>query len=168
MKKNPAFNGSRDRMAPGRLSRHGFLGEDDRPLDEIIAADVAALERHGVTTEQVADLIDMLHEEADAGLETPRRICDGKLTVKLTEVKGLMPCPFACGYHGHKASIQVTAGERTLTVTPMHAHLIREHGFFQGKGSPFRLEPAVVAELVRLCDIAPRTDGDENDVQESA
>jgi hypothetical protein len=34
----------------------------------------------------------------------------------------------------------------------MHIHLIDSHGFYEGKGSPFRLEPAA---LVEILDIQP-------------
>lgn len=35
--------------------------------------------------------------------------------------------------------------------TPLDAHLIAEHGFFEGKGSPYRIEPKELISLYRLC-----------------
>ena len=151
MKKNPLSLAAQERMAPGRLSRGGFLGTDDRPIEEIVAADQAALEQAGVSREQLADLVDDLHRRADAALEGPVTLGGGRVHVRLIEVMGRIPCPFACGFRTHKASLEVTAGDLRLTLTPMHAHLIRAHGFFQGKGSDFRVEPADLAALYRLC-----------------
>ena len=151
MKKNPLRQSQRELMAPGRLSRDGFLGGDDRTLDDIVAADQAVLEESGVSAEQIADLLDELHEAADEALENPRELFDGKVTVRLIEVRGLIPCPFACSFHTHKANVMVTAGRLAFTFTPLSAHLIREHGFFQGKGSSFRLEPEELVRLYRLC-----------------
>ena len=125
MKRNPANAKTRTMMERGRLARDGFLGDDMRPLDEIVAA--------------------------DAALETPRDLYDGRVQVQLTEVMGRISCPFGCGSRSHKAAIQVRAGDLAFVFTPLHAHLIREHGFFQGKGSWFRLEPAELIALYRRC-----------------
>jgi len=149
MKRNPANDKVRTMMGRGRLARDGFLGDDMRPLDEIVAADDAALAAAGVSRADLADLLDELHAAADAALETPRDLYDGKVQVQLTEVMGRISCPFGCGSRSHKAAIQVRAGELAFVFTPLHAHLIREHGFFQGKGSWFRLEPAELIALYR-------------------
>ncbi|MFO7820911.1 MAG: hypothetical protein R6V56_02465 [Lentisphaeria bacterium] len=151
MKHNPAEDAIRKRMAPGELSLDGFLGEDNRSIAEIVDADVARLEMLGVSREKVADVIDAIHRVADEGLETEREMCDGKLHVRMEEGMGGIPCPFGCGYQGHKGIIHVKMPDREISLTPLHGHLIREHGFFQGRGSVFRLAPDTAAELCRLC-----------------
>ncbi|MCK5803979.1 MAG: hypothetical protein KAI66_14170 [Lentisphaeria bacterium] len=151
MKANPKNIRTRNRMSPGRLSLAGFLGDDPRTLDDIVEADLATLEAEGVSCEQIADFLDHLHEAADSALEAPTSTCSGKATVQLTETMGRIPCPFACGVRAHKAVIQVTIDGETLQLTPLQIHLIREHSFFQGRGSVFRLEPAHLAQLCRLC-----------------
>jgi hypothetical protein len=40
-------------------------------------------------------------------------------------------------------------GNDLLTYTPLDAHLIAAHGFFEGKGSPYRIEPADLIALYR-------------------
>ncbi len=151
MKRNPVLAALRQRLAPGRLSRAGFLGGDPRPLDELVAADLAALDDAGVTPGQVADLLDALHRAADEGLEAPREVFGGRATVEIVEGMGRIPCPFGCGFRSHKAVVHVKAGTLDLRFTPLHAHLIREHGFFQGRGSEFRLEPHELVELYVAC-----------------
>lgn len=147
MKRNPAEQAIRDRMQAGALSRDGFLGADTRNLDDIIAADLAVVEEAGLTTDQLADLLDALHAAADEELERPVALAAGRVTAQLTEVMGRIPCPFACGHRSHKAVIEVRFGNKLLMVTPLNAHLIRAHGFFQGKGASFRLEPADLVAL---------------------
>jgi hypothetical protein len=151
MKRNPSLAAVRQRMAPGRLSATGFLGEDERPLDEIVAADLAQLDESGVTPSQIADLLDELHRVADEGLEAPRPACDGRASAEVVESMGRISCPFACGVRSHKAVVHVKAGSIDLYFTPLHAHLIREHGFFQGRGSEFRLEPRDLVALYVAC-----------------
>lgn len=150
MKENPRFSPVRERMAPGRLSEEGFLGTDSRSLEDIVADDLAVLAEAGIDRNELADFLDEIHRAADAALETPTTLYDGRLTVQSTEVMGRIPCPFACGYRTHKATIRVTTRTGSLDLTPLHNHLIREHGFFQGRGSAFRLEPRDLIDLYRL------------------
>jgi len=151
MKRNPSLATVRQRMAPGRLSGTGFLGDDERPLDEIIAADLAELDEAGLAPGQVADLLDELHRVADAGLEAPQPAFGGRAIAEVVEGMGRISCPFACGVRSHKAVVHVKAGSLDVRFTPLHAHLIREHGFFQGRGSEFRLEPRDVVALYVAC-----------------
>ena len=159
MKKNPADAATRDRMQPGAISAEGFLGADDRPIAEIVAADEAVLEEAGVTREQLGDMLEEIHRRADEGFGATVPLGRG-VKAELTEVMGRIPCPFGCGARAHKAVIRVTLpDERQVLVTPLHAHLIREHGFFQGGGSVFRLEPRDVIAMFRLL-TTPAPDAD--------
>ena len=151
MKQNPASSRLLQRLAPGRLSSSGFLGRDDRPIEEIVAADLAELEAAALSTAQVADLLDELQRSATAGLEAPRSACGGRATVQLFEAMGRIPCPFACGVRTPKAVVQVKAGPLDLSFTPLQAHLRREQGSLQARGRPSRLEPRDLAALHAAC-----------------
>ncbi|MBT4820796.1 MAG: hypothetical protein HON70_34125, partial [Lentisphaerae bacterium] len=119
------------------------------PIPDIIAADAAVLESAGVLPEQLADILDELHDAADAAQEAPVDLYDGRVTVQIAEVMGRIPCPFACGHRAHKACITIRFGGQETILTPLHAHLIREHTFFQGQGAPFRVPPSVLIALYR-------------------
>ncbi len=153
MKKNPAEQITRDRLEPGHLSVEGFLGTDDRPLADIIAADTGAVEAEGLTVEQLGDFLEHLHVTADGGWESRVPMYDGKISVRSDETLGQIPCPFACGAQCHKAEISVkdADGEDLMKFTPLDAHLISAHGFFEGKGAHYRLEPKDVIALYRRC-----------------
>ena len=151
MKQNPALATVLQRLAPGRLSRSGFLGQDDRPIEEIVAADLAELDAAGVSGTQIADLLDELHRSADEGLEAPCDVFGGRATVQIIETMGRLSCPFACGFRTHKGVVHVKAGTVDVIFTPLQAHLIREHGFFQGRGGDFRLEPRDLVALYVAC-----------------
>lgn len=151
MQHNPAEDEIRQRMAPGALSRDGFLGKDNRDIDEIVDADVAHLQELGMSIEQLADILDRIHEVADEGLETEREMCGGKVRVRMEEGMGGISCPFGCGYKGHKGIIHVVLPDHEIRFTPLHPHMVRAHGFLEGRGSTFRLDPEVAAELYRLC-----------------
>jgi len=151
MKIDPSEAAIRRRMQPGMLSRDGFLGDDQRNIAEIIAADQAELANAEISNAELADLLDELHQAASAGFGDECCCCNGKLKVRLIEVAGRLPCPFACGSRARKAVLEVQLPQQTLQITPLQSHLIRAHGFFQGTGSPFRLEPAAAIALYRLC-----------------
>jgi hypothetical protein len=137
-------------MQAGVLSGAGFLGDDERPLAEIVAADRATLEQAGLTVHDVADLLEHLHEVADRGFGASVAIAGGRVKVWIQEVMGRIPCPYACGFRAHKAVVTVSAAAGEFQFTPLSAHLIREHGFFEGKGSPFRIEPEELVALFRV------------------
>jgi hypothetical protein len=153
MKHNPADQLIRDRLEPGALSIKGFLGTDDRPIADIIAADTGEVEAAGLTVEVLGDFLEHLHVTADGAWESRIPMFDGKISVRSDETLGQIPCPFACGASCHKAIIIVkdANGEDLMHFTPLDAHLIREHGFFEGKGSPYRIPPASLISLYRLC-----------------
>ena len=153
MKENPADQAIRDRLEPGHLSIEGFLGDDKRPLADIIADDTGLVEAAGLTVKELGDFLEHLHVTADGGWESRVPMYDGKITVRSDETLGLIPCPFACGAHCHKAEISVknSDGEDLLKFTPLDAHLISAHGFFEGHGAHYRVEPQALIVLYRLC-----------------
>jgi hypothetical protein len=133
----------------GELTRDGFLGSDARSIFEIIRSDAEKLARLGETAVTLADFLQGLLDEGKKGLEGPV-IADGR-TLQIRWERGMIPCPF--GEPGAHSKITVTAAEsgsdRILRFSQLCIHLIREHGFFGGKGSAFRMEPEEIIGLMR-------------------
>ena len=70
----------------------------------------------------------------------------------------MLPSPFGDPkrlYHKIVATVQNKALNKKLTYTQLNVHMIRDHGFFEGKGSIYRLEPE---ELVEFLEISPKED----------
>lgn len=153
MKENPADQATRERLEPGHLSVDGFLGDDKRPIADIIAADTGIVEAAGLNVETLGNFLEKLHVTADGGWEGRVPMFDGKISVRSDETLGQIPCPFACGAQCHKAEIIVkdADGNDLLRFTPLDAHLIAAHGFFEGKGAHYRIEPQALVVLYRLC-----------------
>ena len=138
-----------ERMAPGALCAEGFLGSDHRELPEIIAADAAAVEAAGLTNERIAAELKKLFDAAVA--ELGRRLeVSANLTAVWHEGMGRIPCPFGtCGTFP-KGEVELTSasiGEKAV-LTALSVHLIAEHGFCGGRGSPYRIEPAALVRLL--------------------
>lgn len=151
MKQTPQEQAVSARMAPGVLSREGFLGEDRRPLAEILQVDRAALEALGLTAERLADRMEDVLRAAMAamGEEVP---AGPGWAVKFHEAMGRIACPWGgCGVFAKgEAELFEATSPAVLRLAPLSVHLVREHAFFQGRGSRYRLEPALLARALGL------------------
>ncbi len=72
--------------------------------------------------------------------------------VRVDSVRGRLPCPFGDPGIFPKTNVTVrnTRTGREITYTDLHIHLVRVHGFYEGRGSPFRLEPKDLAEVLEI------------------
>lgn len=145
MKTSPATDRIIKRMKPGALTRDGFLGNDDRPLHEIIDADDEAVTRLGLTHAGIANRLEYLAEIGRKGYGTPMSYMK-TYQITVEEVKGRIACPWGrCGTFP-KGTIKIRNLNSDIEVqtTPLGIHMIRCHGFYQGRGAPYRLEPDVL------------------------
>lgn len=150
MKENPKNEQYRDTMEEGELVKDGFLGEDERPVDEIVAADQALLAGAGFTAERIGAAMRALTRQGMAGMG--EEVDAGEYLVKSEEYMGLIGCPFKDNHRAAKRNTTATRKStgRAMMWTDLGIHLIQKHGFFQGKGSPYRLEPLELAAFLGL------------------
>ena len=155
MKETPQEKLIYDNFTPGKITKEGFLGDDTRHIHDIIAADMHTLDQLGVTQEQIADRLQYFIEEGKKGLESVVDL--GDFTTQVIWSRGMLPSPFADPkklYHKIIATVVNKQLQKTIRYTQLNVHLIRDHGFFEGKTSVFRLEPA---EVVQVLDIKPES-----------
>lgn len=156
MKLRPIEKEAFAKMGPGIITAQGFLGNDTRPPEEIIAEDERDFAGLGLDFEMVADALENLKREGEPGLGEP--ITRGRLLIQTGDARGMLPCPYGDGLC-HKNAVSVrfadqpaescVEGEDMLVFSDISIHLLRVHHFCQGRGSPFRLEPALIARLVK-------------------
>lgn len=150
MKQAPQLAQAQARMAPGVITLEGFLGTDSRSLGEILQDDDGEIRRLGLTHEAVGGALAALTERAVAAFGAPAAA--GAYEVCACEGMGVLPCPFVHPGLYPKAVIEARrtdTGER-LTWTALQVHLIRAHGFYEGRGSSFRVGPAALSRFLRL------------------
>lgn len=151
MKRSPELQKVVERMAPGVLCREGFLGDDPRPLEEILDADRSTVVGLGLTHEQLARRLQQMLAQAVGEMGRPVAV-GGKLTATFHEAMGRIPCPW--GRHGTftKGEVELTdqSTGRTVRFTALSIHLVARHGFYEGRGSRYRLEPDVLARMLDL------------------
>ena len=151
MKQTVQMQTIQDRMEPGVIVRDGFLGADARNLVEILTADEAEVLRLGLTHQDIARRMIALRDAGTAGLgeliDVPPHF-----EVRVDSVRGKLPCPF--GDPGIFPKTNTTVRNlrlgRELTYTDLHIHMIGSHGFYEGRGSQFRLEPRDLAEILEV------------------
>lgn len=134
------------------LVADGFMGNDTRSVQEIIDADRAELERLGVSSEQIAERMGQMTQAAIPQLGNWVAIgtdCQGRVQ----EARGRLVCPWP---HPGRFAKRVTTVQRMgddqvvwcLTWSDLNIHLIREHGFFEGRGSTFRNDPEALKRML--------------------
>lgn len=125
------------------------MGHDARSVREVIDADAGELSRLGLTKEQIAERMREITEVAISGLGSWVPVGDG-LEGKVDEAKGWLICPWP---HKGKLAKRITVvkviktGE-SIRWSDLNIHLISEHGFFEGKGSDFRIEPRKLTRII--------------------
>ena len=148
MKRSPDEQRVLERMSPGVFSGDGFLGTDTRPLGEIIDTDRSTLVGLGTTPGELAAQLARVFDAAKARLGN-LATTDGHLHAVHHEGMGRIPCPWGgCGTF-QKGEVELTDDRtgQTLVFTTLSIHLVAAHGFFQGRGSRYRLGPDVLHRI---------------------
>jgi hypothetical protein len=148
------------RMRPGSLSQGGFLGKNEK-LQEVMNRDDKTLKELGLTHEEMAARLDALLQ---AAISSPRRSAVvGNFSSNIKLFTGFQMCPWSPDIH-HS---QCTAGggvdygsidwhiknlrtAEELRGPGLAVHLIRDHHFFEGISSPYRVDPHILASLLEI------------------
>jgi hypothetical protein len=142
MKESPQTKNLEKLLRSSKLVAGGFMGVDARSVYEIIDADMAELSRLRFTAKQVVERMQQITDIAIPGLGTWVKL-DEQRQVKIEEAKGWLICPWP---HPGKfakriTTVSITKSGVSISWSDLNIHLIGEHGFFEGKGSNFRIEP---------------------------
>jgi len=149
MKESPQDKKLDEILRSSRLVAGGFMGCDTRSVSEIVDADEVQLSKLGFTRKQVAERMRQITNIAKAGLGTWVRI-DESLEAKIDEARGLLVCPWPHPgtFLKRITSIRQTETGASIRWSDLNIHLIGEHGFFEGRGSNFRIEPAELVAII--------------------
>jgi len=147
MKRTPEMQAVVDRMQPGVLCRDGFVGTDTRSIEEIIDADAAALAAADVSAGELADRLQGVYDAAVDAFGAPTNVAPG-VTAVWREAMGRIPSPWPGDGTFSKGEVELTARGVTIRFTQLSIHLLRRHTFCQGRGSRYRLEPDVLADIL--------------------
>lgn len=139
-------------MRPGRLSTAGFLGKDERLLDVLAADNRFVVEELGLAHQELARHLRLLGAVAvREALEGPKEIAyhGRRYRLQAKQFRGFVKSPFEDGTRTNgEATVENLGNGRKLTYSLLVPEMIERYGFYEGKGTRFRVEPrAVVAVL---------------------
>lgn len=149
MKLNPTDKIIQDKMKPGVLTGDGFLGTDKRNFRDIIAEDMKIVNTFERNLEDIATRMQYLMEKSFLSYDSSI-VVDAKYEVEYNSYRGVLLSPFPKAGRFGKATIKVTNLKNHMSVlwTPLQVHFIRDYGFFEGKGSKFRIEPEMLYKSI--------------------
>ena len=154
MKMSPEYQRAQENMKPGVISAEGFLGNDTRPLPDIIAHDEETMRSLNLDFGVLVERLHYLMDEGRKGLGEPVTI-DGTWIVRTDEARGHLPSPFEDGIF-RKVNVEVSLlvdgqpSGQSLLYTDLSLHLIEKYHFFEGRGSSFRIEPEQAKKVLKL------------------
>ncbi len=141
MKQTPDYSKAEANMQAGVITADGFLGDDKRPLTDIIEHDEESFSSLGLDFEDVAQKLEELLKAGQKGLGEPITVQD-RFLVRTDEARGYLPSPFGTGvFHKINVEVEKKGGGTKLIFTELNIHMIRNFHFLEGRGSAFRMEP---------------------------
>jgi hypothetical protein len=148
VKQSPILDRAENNMKG--IGMGNFLGTDPRRLTEILNDDRELVHSLGLSHEAIARRLEEITEAAKEELGEVVKIED-RFEVRAEEARGKIPCPWAhpkgLFRKSHVELMDPKTGQ-ALVWTDLSVHLIREHGFYQGRGSPYRLDPRTVKSVL--------------------
>ncbi|MBN2281040.1 MAG: hypothetical protein JXQ65_10705 [Candidatus Marinimicrobia bacterium] len=148
MKKAPDYEKLKHRLESSKFSGSGFLGTDERPVDEIIADDLHQMEINQIDKDDLVDLLKIYYQKIRVEIGRRVRFTDN-IYGEYHESMGRIPSPFigdGVFEKGEAVIVNEKTGE-TFVITALAINLIEKHDFFQGKGSRYRLDPVRLFHL---------------------
>lgn len=137
------------KMQPGVITLNGFLGDDRRSLNDIIQDDSIVLQKLERNHKEIGERMRFLTQQSWDFFAEPVLI-ENKYLVSTDVVRGKLPCPF--GHPGifRKAITTLVNQENGIEVrwSSLNTHMIEAHGFFEGHGSTFRLDPEILCKAI--------------------
>jgi len=138
-------------MRPGALSTAGFLGKEERLLDVLTADNRYVTEELKLTHQELAKPLLILGAVAsrDAVTEPKEIIYYGKkFKVKATIFKATVRSPFEDGTKTNcETTVENLANGKKVTYSLLVPQMVERYGFYEGKGTRFRVEPRTVVEV---------------------
>jgi hypothetical protein len=151
MKQPPELREAQRQMRPGVVTRDGLLGNDSRPLAEILDTDDSSVRSMDLTHAEIAERMEHFTSKGRRGLGTTVQM-DDHFEVRVQEWRGVLPCPWP--HKGtYRKSITHLTNTRTgeeMTWTALSIHMVREHGFYGGRGSTYRVNPEAARRILEL------------------
>lgn len=147
-------------MRPRKLSNSGFLGADEKLLEVLSMDNAYVVDQLGLTHQELARPLRFVgaialrfYEEAAKGGRQPgyrEFLYHGrKYKVKAMCYRGYQKSPFADGTKTNcNATLWNLTNNKKLDYSLLVPEMIERYGFYEGKGTPYRVEPRAILEVL--------------------
>jgi hypothetical protein len=150
-------------MRPGGMSTAGFLGARERLLDVMAADNRTVVEELGLTHQLLARHLNVLGaigyrqwkekvwNDQKRKWSDPATFVyhDCRFRVRITQYRGWQDSPFGDDTRASaEATVRNLDNRRRLTYSLLVPHMIERYGFYEGKGTRYRVEPRKVIEVL--------------------
>jgi hypothetical protein len=141
-------------MRPGALSGKGFLGKDERLLDVLVEDNRYVVDKLGLTHQELARHLHVLG--ALAGKHAAAKPVEiayhgRKLRIRAIVSKGFQDSPFKDGTKTNcNATVENLGNGKRLGYSLLVPYMIERYGFYEGKGTPYRVEPRKVLDVLEF------------------
>jgi hypothetical protein len=147
-------------MRPGRLSSAGFLGKDERLTDVLAEDNRIVVDQRKLSHQELARHLHILGALAvKLALKGPKEFSyhGGKYKVEAKRFRASVDSPFQ---DGTKTNTEVTITNldngKSVRYSLLVPHLIERYGFYEGRGTRFRVEPGAILDVL---DFLPKGEG---------
>ncbi len=122
---------------------------------DVLAADDATVEKLGLTHEQISDRIEYFINAVNNYPTKSGKIIDKKFKVSGTAWRGDQACPWGdikprSNYSNMDFVVENLKLKKSIFFPGLIVHLIRKHHFYEGKESPYRIDPKLAAQVLEI------------------
>lgn len=141
-------------MRPGASSYDGFLGADESLLEVLSADNRYVVDELGLTHQELARHLQALAAIGWRQLERDERGAPftyrgRRFRISIAVTRGSQPSPFNDGTEsGANAILENLDNGQQLAFGLLLPTMIGRYGFYEGHGTPYRVEPREVIELL--------------------
>jgi hypothetical protein len=146
-------------MRPGKMSDAGFLGAQEKLLDVLVADNRFVVDERRLTHQQLATHLLALagiarwqldHQEA----ERPFVYHGRPFTIKMASFRGFQDSPFQDKTKTNSdAMLENLDNHEKLRYSLLVPLMIERYGFYEGTGTPYRVDPK---QVLKVLDFLPK------------
>ncbi len=135
-------------MRPGALSTAGFLGKDENLLEVLAEDNKYVVDELGLTHQELARHLHALAAIGSRVKETEFLYRGRRFKVKVISWRGFQDSPFQDGTKtSQDATVQNLDNGTKLDYSLLVPHMIERYGFYEGKGTRYRVDPRKILEV---------------------
>lgn len=140
-------------MRPGAASQAGFLGKEEKLLDVMTGDNKFVVDELGLTHQELARHLNAMAAVWDWQFKNNQEEAEflyhgQRFKIKVVSTRGYQDSPFGDGTKsGANATVYDLTSGKMLEYGLLVPYMIERYGFYEGKGTNYRVDPRKVIEV---------------------